>query len=707
MDQNQNKDQNQTQKSYPVSIGIDLGTTYSCVGIYSNGKVDIIANEHGNRTTPSYVSFDGTDRYVGESAKDQYVSNPTNTIFDAKRLIGRLYTDEQVQSDLSHYSFEVVSSDTNTPEFVVDYSNTRTKFKPEQISAMILEKMKKIAEDYVGHPITSAVITVPAYFNDAQRQATKISGEIAGLNVLRILNEPTAAAIGYKLNVAVANSDQERNVLIYDLGGGTLDVTVLAMDGSGVLEVKSTSGDTHLGGEDFDNRLSDYCTIEFVKKHFKPKTQLNPSQTTQLIDVFHIDNMMMCYKLPTQTLTNPEFVSKLDIPVSKFISEIVLMRESLDLINKNPKTISKLKKACENAKKVLSINESTIVNIESFYNNLDLKIKISREIFETVCAHEFSRCMGPINIALSGAKLGANNYDKISDVVLIGGSTRIPKIKELLTGLFGNKLRTNINPDEAVAYGASIQAAILSGTHDSICDKITLVDVTPLSIGIETSGGIMSVLVPRNTSVPVQIEQIFSTYTDNQSSVIINIYEGERALVSDNNLLGTFELTDIKPALRGIPKIKVLCSIDSNSILSISASEESSGVKKNIIIKNEHNKLTKEQINQMIAQALTYTENDNKIIQAQKSKISLQTYINHLRKSNLVSITINNKLNEITEWLDSIEELETTPDKKISSEQYDMLKKDIELLVEANPATNPGPELAPNPGQELTPNSTP
>jgi heat shock protein 5 len=635
-------------------IGIDLGTTYSCVGIYENNSVSILVNEHGNRITPSYISFIDNERYIGEIAKEQLVLHPLNTIYDVKRLIGRQY--DMVNTYRYPY---IINNVNNMPEIEINNKN----FKPEFISAMIIEKMKLIAENYCGEKISNAVITVPAYFNDNQRQLTKIAGEIAGLNVMRIINEPTAAAIAYKLN---ENINEEKNILIYDLGGGTLDVSILTVDDTGLMEVIATSGDTHLGGEDFDNMISDYCISEFIKKNFKPKIQLEKEELELLLLRYNIKNINEINKnmLNNNNITIINYI--INIKIENYINEIIIMKETVIELNSNPKYISKLKKHCEECKKSLSNNNISTINIDSFYNNIDLSIKITRELFEKINTNLFNRCLEPVEFAIKDAKI---KQDKITDIVLIGGSTRIPKIRELLITKFGNIIRTHINPDEAVAYGATMQCAILSG----MCNNITLIDVIPLTIGIETSGGVMTPLIKRNTSIPYSVEQTFSTFTDNQTTVTISIYEGERTLVEHNNLLGTFELDNIKPAPKGIPKIKILCNIDANGIMNIKAIEEISGHNVDIIIKNDKNKLTQEQINNMILEAEKYNITDENIKKANLSKIQLELYITHLKK-HIMNTEIIDKINELEEWLNKSKILE---DYNI----YNMIKEELELLV--------------------------
>jgi heat shock protein 1/8 len=529
-----------------IHIGIDLGTTYSCVGVWINNSVKIIENENGNRITPSFVTITENEIIVGELSKSQTNKYPTNTIYDVKRLMGMKYSDNIVQEEIKKYPFQVFGDEQDRPYIGIGSK----KIYPEEISAMILSKMKGIAECYLGIPIKNAVVTVPAYFNDSQRQATKNAAEIAGLKCERIISEPTAAAIAYGLD-----KKEEINVLIFDLGGGTFDVSILNIE-NGLFVVKSTCGDTHLGGEDFDNKIFDYCISEFSR----------------------INN----------------------------IKEEVLL---------NPKNRCKLKKESEIAKKSLSSCQKTVINIDNFHNNIDLNITISKSRFEHMCDNYFKKCFIPIEKALKDANMVK---EMIDEVVLIGGSTRIPKIRELIKEYFGKSPKIDINPDEAVAYGAAVQGAMLSNILDFTTDLI-LVDITPLTLGIETTGGIMNTIIERNTCIPCEKEQIFTTYSDSQSKVLIKIYEGERSLTKDNNLLGVFELCDITPQKRGQPKIKVKFYIDINGILSVSAEEELSNKSNKITINDNKYKLSKDELNKMYINAEKYKKEDNEI----KEKINL------------------------------------------------------------------------------------
>jgi len=681
------------QSNNPDFIGIDLGTTYSCVGTYRNGKVEIIPNSSGMRTTPSYVAFDTTDniteRLIGEAAKDQLARNPSNTLFDVKRLIGRKFMDPTIQKDLDHYPYEIVESESGGAEIRITQDEQQITYSPEEISAMILSKLKLDAEQYLGHTVKYAVITVPAYFTDAQRQATKDAGRIAGLEVIRIINEPTAAAIAYNID-RNTSATKERNVLVFDYGGGTLDVSVLQAD-KNIIDVKATCGDTHLGGEDLDNLLSDWCLLEFAKKNFKPKIVLDSETNQKMLHLFECVSVGDLYRTDTKELSDK--VNGLDglTNIKLFVGEVIRMREIVSNISANSLLFAKLKKSAENAKKMLSVNQTANIMVDSFYtyNNktYDLKVSISRDIFERICADNFDKLMHPIDSALKDAKIKS---DMIDDVVLIGGSTRIPKVRTMLADKFSKQvIRSDINPDEAVAYGATIQAAILRGVDDSQLKSMVLIDVIPLTLGIETAGGCMQPLIKRNQTIPCECRKIFSTCSDNQPGVTVKVYEGERALTKDNNLLGTFDLEGIPPAARGVPKIEIEFRVDTDGIISVCAKDAVSGVVGNMVLKNNKGRLSEDEINRLIKESEKYAESDKAQREAIESRMSLDSLINSYYKissepefvkkvSEDVRQTISLKISDAMNWLENVE----SADKKTYLDYLNQMIEQVGCLIQ-------------------------
>lgn len=603
--------------SQKLAIGIDLGTTYSCVGVYRDGQVEIIANDQGNRTTPSWVAFTSEgERLIGEAAKSQSAANPTNTIHDVKRLMGRKFTEPVVQAEIKTFPFKVVENTKTGGCLVqVNYKGELKSFTPEEVSAMILGKMKETAESFLGTSITDAVVTVPAYFNDAQRQATKDAGVIAGLNVLRIINEPTAASIAYGLD----KKSKEENVLIFDMGGGTFDVSLLTLD-EGVFEVKATGGDNHLGGSDFDNRMS-----EFVAQEFKKKTKLD--------------------------------------------------------ITGNPRAMTRVRTACERAKRTLSSSASANIEIDALMDGVDCNVVFTRAKFEDMCGEYFRKSMEPVEQVLKDSKISKAQVDEI---VLVGGSTRIPKVQQLLSDFFnGKELCKSVNPDEAVAYGAAIQAAILGGHGDAKTSELLLLDVCPLTLGVETAGNVMTPMISRGTTIPCKKTQTFSTYADNQPAVTIQVFEGERKFTKDCNKLGTFDLTGLPPLPRGQPQIEITYDLDANGILTVSAVEKSSGKSEKIAIKNERGRLSEDDIERAVKEAEQFKAEDEKMAKRVEAKNGLESLVysakNSLSDEKLKEkisesdrTELEAKIKETQEWMDS--------NASASTEEFEAKTKEFETI---------------------------
>ena len=588
-----------------LAVGIDLGTCYSAVAVYRNNAVEIIANSSGNRITPSIVAYTEEERLIGNSAANQISMNPTNTIYGAKRILGKRFDDKQLQNDTKNFPFKIINKD-NKPMIEVNYKNDVKLVSAEEISAAVLSAMKKTAEDYLGQEVKNCVITVPAHFNNEQREATKDCAVIANLNCLRLINEPTSACLAYNLN---NTSEKEKNILVFDTGGGTHDVSLLKT-ADGVIEVLATGGDTHLGGEDFDNRL-----VEHFSKEFKR-------------------------------------INKKDL-------------------SDNSRSLRRLKTACENAKITLSSSTKATVEIDSLYEGIDFVSSITRARFEDLCSDLFREALKPVDQVLLDAKLSKSQVD---DIVLVGGSTRIPKLRNLLQEYFnGKNLNMSVNPDEVVAHGAAIQAALLNGGQSSSnTTDILLMDVCSLSLGIETNGGVMTKIIDRNTTIPCKKSQVFSTHADNQPAVTIQIFEGERQLTKDNNKLGTFNLEGIPSAPRGTPQIEVSFDLDANSILKVTACDKKTGNKNEVVIENDTGRLSKADIDKMISDSEKYAEDDKKVLEKINSKNSLETY--------LLSLKTSEKVKELSEeYRVKIETLIKEGEEFLSNEQDDYEKKRMEI----------------------------